>query len=75
VKQDCQDYIFHRDFVCASKENALEVPETLDENPMGQITLAAVAEQDEAQKSIVFYHVTCHVLSCLIVEGSNWIGS
>lgn len=29
------------------KENALEVPETLDENPMGQITLAAVAEQDE----------------------------
>lgn len=29
------------------KENALEVPETLDENPMGQITMAAVAEQDE----------------------------
>ena len=75
MKQDCQDYIFHWDFVCASKENTLEVPETLDENPMGQITMAAVAEQDEVQKSIVFYHVTCHVLSCLIVEGSNWIGS
>ena len=49
------------------------MPETLDENPMGQITMAAVAEQDEVQKSFVFYHVTCILV--LLWRVRNWIGS